>query len=263
MSLQCLKKNLLPHFLKVVVFVFLSSRSCLFHSYLCLFFFERLSFYILDNFGVWRFKLAMWKVCGIKIEPAKFFHRNFVIFLVQRSVPKNFQREHLSGPVPTESLSTQDSENIIGFGWPSLRFEVIAAQSEVIGKNRSCYKISRGVQKWSHSATLETERTWSPNIGVHVLFDYSFPSVQTKIGGRTSFFDTAIALYPKVFKGSLKVDPVPIVWHTAPPKVRQPRFLAAKNGCFYVFFCWKLSWQNGRLSPKACHTYSESYCSSG
>ena len=30
MSLQCLQKNLLPHFLKVVVFVFLSSRICLF-----------------------------------------------------------------------------------------------------------------------------------------------------------------------------------------------------------------------------------------
>ena len=39
MSLQCLQKNLLPHFLKVVVFVFLSSRICLFHSYLCLFVF--------------------------------------------------------------------------------------------------------------------------------------------------------------------------------------------------------------------------------
>ena len=54
----------------------------------------------------------MWKVCGIKIEPANFFHGNFVIFLVQRSVPKNFQRENFSGQVPTKSLHTQDSENI-------------------------------------------------------------------------------------------------------------------------------------------------------
>ena len=28
-----------------------------------------------------------------------------------RSVPENFQREHFSGQVPTESLRTQDSEN--------------------------------------------------------------------------------------------------------------------------------------------------------
>ena len=33
-------------------------------------------------------------------------------FFVKRSIPKNFQREIFSGQVPTESLRTQDSENV-------------------------------------------------------------------------------------------------------------------------------------------------------
>ena len=33
-------------------------------------------------------------------------------FFVNRSVPENFQREIFSGQVPTESLRTQDSENV-------------------------------------------------------------------------------------------------------------------------------------------------------
>ena len=37
-------------------------------------------------------------------------------FLVKRSVPKNFQVEIFSGPAPTESLRTQDSENVVGLG---------------------------------------------------------------------------------------------------------------------------------------------------
>ena len=40
------------------------------------------------------------------------------------------------------------------FGWPSLRFEVIAAQSEVIGKNQSCYVKSRGVTNQRNSANF-------------------------------------------------------------------------------------------------------------
>ena len=42
-----------------------------------------------------------------------------VNFLVRRSVPENFQREVFSGPVPTESLRTQDPENIVGLGDPA------------------------------------------------------------------------------------------------------------------------------------------------
>ena len=33
-------------------------------------------------------------------------------FFVNRSVPKNFQQENFLGQVPTESLRTQDSENV-------------------------------------------------------------------------------------------------------------------------------------------------------
>ena len=33
-------------------------------------------------------------------------------FFVKRSVPENFHRENFSGQVPTESLRTQDSENV-------------------------------------------------------------------------------------------------------------------------------------------------------
>ena len=34
-------------------------------------------------------------------------------FLVNRFVPENFQRENFSGLLPTESLRTQDLENIV------------------------------------------------------------------------------------------------------------------------------------------------------
>ena len=63
----------------------------------------------------------MWKVGGTKIEPTRacyiFFRpeteiREKVIFGVKRSVPENFQWEIFLGQVPTESLRTQDSENV-------------------------------------------------------------------------------------------------------------------------------------------------------
>ena len=38
--------------------------------------------------------------------------REKMISWVKRSVPENFQRENFSGQVPTESLRTQDSENV-------------------------------------------------------------------------------------------------------------------------------------------------------
>ena len=51
-------------------------------------------------------------------EPDTFFWRRQEksvknrTFFVNRSVPENFQRENFSGQVPTESLRTQDSENV-------------------------------------------------------------------------------------------------------------------------------------------------------
>ena len=40
----------------------------------------------------------------------------YVSQLLKRSVPENFQQGNFLGLVPTESLRTQDSENIIGLG---------------------------------------------------------------------------------------------------------------------------------------------------
>ena len=68
----------------------------------------------------------MWEVGGIKIERTRarqiVFCRDTenhkkVIFLVKRSVPKySIQGNFFSGLVPTETLRTQDSENIVGLG---------------------------------------------------------------------------------------------------------------------------------------------------
>ena len=67
----------------------------------------------------------MWKVGGTKIEGTRAryiflvcVHGNSrkVIFWVKRSIPENFQRENLSELIPTESLRTQDSENVDGLG---------------------------------------------------------------------------------------------------------------------------------------------------
>ena len=78
-----------------------------------------------ENLGVWRFKLAMWEVGGIKIErhePDTFFLcvcteiGEKVDLFVKCSVPGNFQQENFGGLVPTESLRTQDSENIVSLG---------------------------------------------------------------------------------------------------------------------------------------------------
>ena len=65
----------------------------------------------------------MWEVGGIKIEHTRarniFFRRDTEIgekvnFVVKRSIPQSFQGQNFSGPVPTESLRTQDSEKIVG-----------------------------------------------------------------------------------------------------------------------------------------------------
>ena len=62
------------------------------------------------------FKLAIVKVCGIKIVGTQaryfFFCLGTQKSVKNRSVPENFQRENCLGQVPTESLRTQDSENV-------------------------------------------------------------------------------------------------------------------------------------------------------
>ena len=91
----------------------------------------------------------MWKAGGTKIKRtwARYIvlacvHGNSrkVIFWVKRSLPEYFQQENFSGLLPTESLRTQDSENVVCLG--GLRFEVTAAQSEVIGQKPESYKKS-------------------------------------------------------------------------------------------------------------------------
>ena len=63
----------------------------------------------------------MWEVGDIKIERTQARNIFFICvhgnsrksdLEVKRSVPENFQRENFSGQVPTESLRTQDSENV-------------------------------------------------------------------------------------------------------------------------------------------------------
>ena len=131
----------------------------------------------------------MWEVCGIKIERTRACYLFLcmckktlekVIFLVKHSVPPKFSTVKFSGASTTESLRTQDSKDIICLGdkasiWKRLKVRIQA-------KNWSFYKKIRGIAKnltilYFWSDCLETNKTWSPNIGVHVN---SFPSDRTK-----------------------------------------------------------------------------------
>ena len=114
-------------------------------------------------------------------EPATFFSRGDteigkkVNFLVNCTVPNHFKREIFWGQYPRKPYALRIQK--IYFVWvtePSLGFEVLAAQSEVIGKNRSCYenksrKGSKTLRPFS-SDCFETNRTWTHHIGVNVLF---------------------------------------------------------------------------------------------
>ena len=51
-----------------------------------------------------------------------------------------------------------------------------------------------------------------------------------------SSFPSKGPLYPKLSMCTIEVDLVPLVWPTAPPKVRKPRFIAAKRGPFWGYF---------------------------
>ena len=52
-------------------------------------------------------------------------------FFVNRSVPENFQWENFSGQVPTESLRTQDSENVYERWVQQMFHPVLVARSWV------------------------------------------------------------------------------------------------------------------------------------
>ena len=49
---------------------------------------------------------------GRSLASKLWVHEPDTFILLLFSVPENFQRENLSGQVPTESLRTQDSENV-------------------------------------------------------------------------------------------------------------------------------------------------------
>ena len=55
-------------------------------------------------------------------------------FFVKRSVPENFQREIFLGQVPTESLRTQDSENVYERWVQQIFDHVLVARSWVSAK---------------------------------------------------------------------------------------------------------------------------------
>ena len=83
-------------------------------------------------------------------------------FFVNRSVPENFGRENFSGQVPTESLRSQDSENVVG---PKSGHR---QKMGIVTENQRCQG-SKSLCQFS-SDRFETNRAWGPNIRVYVLF---------------------------------------------------------------------------------------------
>ena len=62
-------------------------------------------------------------------------------------------------------------------------------------------------------------------------------------------------LYPKLYRGTPIVDLGPIVWHTAPPKVRKPRNRVRQKRLFFGVFLGKKSFPSKTLTV----SYSMSY----
>ena len=72
-------------------------------------------------------------------------------FFVKRSVPENFGRENFSGQVPTESLRTQDSENVYE-RWVQQIFDPVSVgRSWMSAKKWGPLAKLLGVAKKSHS----------------------------------------------------------------------------------------------------------------
>ena len=71
-------------------------------------------------------------------------------FFVNRSVPENFQWENFLGQVPTESLRTQDSENVYERWVQQIFDRVLAARSwEMPVKRELPAKIGRCSKSWA------------------------------------------------------------------------------------------------------------------
>ena len=74
-------------------------------------------------------------------------------FFVKRSVPENFGRENFSGQVPTESLRTQDSENVYE-RWVKQIFEPVSVGQSWLSAKKSkdirksiCKGFSRSIRR--------------------------------------------------------------------------------------------------------------------
>ena len=120
----------------------------------------------------------MWKVGGTKIEHARapyiFVPLGHVNSRKSDFLGKTLHTQKISkgffwGLLTTESLRNQDSVGYSLFGWPSLRFEVIAAQSEVIGQKPVVLQKIRGLTNKSHSANFGPIALRRIEHGVHVL----------------------------------------------------------------------------------------------
>ena len=130
---------------------------------------------------------GQWHQNWADTSPQHFFlswHGNLrkVIFLVKCSVPENFQRANFLRPVPTESLCTQDSENIVGLGdWASV--------SSGSKWDWLCYEKSRGVANQSHSANFGpiAWKQIEPGVPISESMFYSFQNDRTK-NWRSVFF---------------------------------------------------------------------------
>ena len=209
-------------------------------------------------------KLAMWRVGGTKIERTRACHiflvcvhgnsRKKCFFGVKRSVPENFQPEIFLGLPPAEFLRTQDLENYARLGWPSLRFEVIAAKSEVIGQKPKVLKKMGGVtmpdrqrnfaidEEWRIHQTLCCEssilmsslkRCLYPNLfpGNFVDWAASLNCLKHQLYPRNSALDDFCFLEIQ-YVSRLRVVNCSGKW--------QPRIGRGQQSMRFVWFCWEI-----------------------
>ena len=149
----------------------------------------------------------MWKVGGIKIESAAGRQKKNAsgdgiswkreIFCKSLRTRK-FSMGKFFGASTHGILTHSGFRQYSRLGWPSLRFEVTAAQSEVKGQKPEVLQKIRGVTDQSHSANF---RPKGLKLNQHGLQVYEFRLIQfqtsrTKIGGVILIRNTEIASPP-------------------------------------------------------------------
>jgi len=115
-------------------------------------------------------------------------------FFVKRSVPENFGRENFSGQVPTESLGTQDSENVYERWVQQMFVPVLVARSWVSATKWGPLAKLCGVKKNKHGHNF---RDIGSKMNQRWVIDYDpmvirFGSDIFKIVAVFFFFDTAL-----------------------------------------------------------------------